>query len=197
VATAIALAYYLLVSRGKVGKKAVTIVVGGVLVAAATIWLQAHYGSLLGAVAHRFSGINQALGERMYSYRAAASYFQDFPLGAGLGTTASAGGLNLRGEITDGNFARIFADLGPVGLVQFGLVITVGIRQALLVRGNVGFALLLAVYCVVALGTNVFDIYYVGHLFWIVLGLTDSSSATRSAVEGWAGANQALVPDPV
>jgi hypothetical protein len=38
---------------------------------------------------------------------------------------------------------------------------------------------LLAVYCMVALGTNVFDMYYVGHLFWIVLGLIDSAPIQR------------------
>jgi len=196
VGTMVALAYYLLSSHANIAKKTVTIVVGGLLIVGSTIWLQAHFAGLLSLVSHRFSGINEALGERMYSYRAAAAYFSDFPFGAGLGTTASAGGLNLRGEITDGNFARIFADLGLLGLFLFGLVIVLGIRRALLTRGNVGLAVLLVVYCVVAVGTNVFDIYYAGHLFWIVLGIIDSGPiARRISVRRWQPSPSGLIPE--
>jgi hypothetical protein len=196
VAALIAVAYYVFAAHGKVGKKAATILVGGLLVLGGVIWVQAHFGGVLDLLAHRFTGINDALGERIYSYEAAVDYFRDFPLGAGLGTTASAGGINLRGEITDGNFARIFADLGLAGLLSFAIVIILGVRRALLTRGSTGLAILLVVYCIVAVGTNVFDTYYVGHLFWLVLGLVDCRQlAPVPAPVLWKQSGTGLIPE--
>lgn len=173
VATLIALGYYLFASRGTIRSKVIAATVGGLLLTAAVMWVSVSNEEVLQLLLHRFSSIGEALGERSYSYIIAMSYFRDFPFGAGLGTTAPTD-LNLRGEITDGNFMRIFADLGPIGLLLFLSVVVMGIGRAARSSGGGGWIVMLIVYCIVALGTNVFDTYYAGHLFWAALGMVDA-----------------------
>jgi hypothetical protein len=173
VATIIALLYYLFASRGSIGGKVATVVVAAAITGGVAIWITSNYADVFALLLARFASIGEALGERAYSYVTALDYFRDFPFGLGLGSTVPTN-LNFRGEITDGNFARIFADLGPAGLLLFLAVILLTMRRALRAPGGKGFFIFLVVYSVVALGTNVFDAYYSGHLFWAALGIADS-----------------------
>jgi hypothetical protein len=189
IATMLALVYYLFATRVKMRWKLVSVLVGGAVLISVAVWVNAKYAGILDLLIHRLVTINEALAERASAYAAAGSYFSDFPFGAGVGTTVSAAGrtaLNLRGEITDANFARIFADLGPAGLLLFVAVIVLAVHRAFRLRGGLGWVVLLAIYCIVAVGMNVFDTYYVGHLFWLLLGLVDSmplpAVAARRAV---------------
>jgi hypothetical protein len=74
----------------------------------------------------------------------------------------------------DANFLRIWADLGILGFGTFIMIILFALRRALATGEPFAWTLIVLIYCVQALGSNVFDNFYVSHLFWLLLGVIDS-----------------------
>lgn len=117
--------------------------------------------------------------ERAVTYRKGWGFLSDFPFGMGIGATLSAtdsAGAHPGGQVVDANFMRILADLGLMGFILFMTVLAFGVRAVFVRRKSMGFIVILFIYCFQATGTNVFDSYYVGHLFWLFLGISDTAS---------------------
>jgi hypothetical protein len=112
-------------------------------------------------------------------YLPGLSYFNDFPLGVGLGGTSSgadSAGLARRGQVVDANFMRILADLGIVGILSFLSVLWFAGESAMRKENGWGWLLIIGLICGVCLGTNILDSYYVSHCFWLLLGVIDTPS---------------------
>jgi hypothetical protein len=104
------------------------------------------------------------------------------PFGMGLGATTSAAdsyGYNSGGQIVDANHLRILADLGPIGFVLFVLLVAHAVWLSRRARLFVPFGLVVLGYNLQALGTNVFDSYYTGHLYWMYVGMIGAATAQR------------------
>lgn len=99
-------------------------------------------------------------------------FFLEYPFGLGLGATLSASetaGFHINGQVVDANYMRILADLGFPGLAIFMSLLINAIKKAY--NKNKEILLIILVFSLQALGTNVFDTYYSIHLFWIFLAL--------------------------
>jgi hypothetical protein len=111
-------------------------------------------------------------------YGPGLAYMVDFPFGVGLGGTSSgaqAAGLAARGQVVDANFMRILTDLGLLGLWSFVAILFLAARSALKKKDDsVGWMLLIGLICLICLGTNTLDSYYVSHCFWMFLGAIDT-----------------------
>lgn len=177
-ATVLALWYYLVAGQGKVRTRVLSILVAVAAIVVMALAFEARYPGVLGVTADKALSSGSALSERLHSYRVGWDYFQRFPLGLGLGATSSAvynAGLIVGEEVTDANFARILADLGVAGVTLFGVVLVAAIVVATRKREALGWLTMLGIYCLVSLGTNVFDVFYVAHLFWFFLGALDTA----------------------
>jgi hypothetical protein len=104
------------------------------------------------------------------------------PFGMGLGATTSAAdsyGYNPGGQIVDANHLRILSDLGPIGFILFVLLVAHAVWLSRQARLFVPFGLIVLGYNLQALGTNVFDSYYTGHLYWMYVGMIGAATAQR------------------
>jgi cell division protein FtsW (lipid II flippase) len=118
-----------------------------------------------------------AYSERAVSYRKALTLQGEFPFGMGIGATTSAAdasGANPGGQVVDANYMRILVDLGAIGLYLFLAVLTFGARSVIVRHRSKAFIVILFIYAFQATGTNIFDSYYVTHLFWLFLGIIDT-----------------------
>jgi hypothetical protein len=183
-ATALALVYYLIAGQGRVRTRLLSIVAAVVAIVILAFAFEARYPGVLGYTADKALSSTSALSERLHSYRVGWDYFQRFPLGLGLGATSSAvynANLIVGEEVTDANFARILADLGIIGVTLFGVVLAAAIVVATYKREALGWLTMLGIYCLVSLGTNVFDVFYVAHLFWFFVGALDCAEKRPAA----------------
>jgi hypothetical protein len=115
--------------------------------------------------------------ERMVSFNKGWEVISEYPLGLGVGANTSgadSAGANPGGQVVDANFLRIWADLGILGFGTFIMIILFALRRALATGEPFAWTLIVLIYCVQALGSNVFDNFYVSHLFWLLLGVIDS-----------------------
>jgi len=188
-ATAIAVAYFLLAGQGKARTRLLSIIAAFALIAALAIAFESRYSGVLAYTADRALSSGSALSERFHSYQVGWNYFLRFPLGLGLGATSSAvsnAGLIVGEEVTDANFARILADLGIVGVTIFGVLLFSAYSTALRAKDALAWITILIIYSLVSLGTNVFDVFYVVHLFWLFAGMIDSAGprTSRSRASG-------------
>jgi hypothetical protein len=123
------------------------------------------------------SSIYASISSDQRGYGQGLLYFEDFPMGVGLGATSSVTdsmGLAKRGQVVDANFMRILADLGILGLFSFFFIILTAACAALKREHGFGWLLLYGVIIVICIGTNTLDSYYVSHLFWLFLGIIDT-----------------------
>ena len=115
--------------------------------------------------------------ERAISYQKGLMYLSEFPFGMGIGATTSAadnGGAHPGGQVVDANYMRILSDLGIVGLYVFIAVLVFATRSIFVRQRPKAFLVILLIYSFQATGTNVFDSYYVTHLYWLFLGIIDT-----------------------
>jgi hypothetical protein len=181
-ASVLAVGYFLVAGRGKATTRALSIAAAVVVVAIMAIGFESRYPGVLAYTADKALSSSSALSERFHSYQVGWNYFLRFPFGLGLGATSSAvynAGLIVGEEVTDANFARILADLGIAGVVLFAVVVISAYLRAMTKRNALGWMTVLSIYLLVSLGTNVFDIFYVAHLFWVFVGVIDTESPRR------------------
>jgi hypothetical protein len=129
------------------------------------------------------------LGERRASYGKGLSFLTEHPFGLGLGATTSAAqdsGAHVNGQVVDAYYMRVASDLGVQGLVLFLVVLAVAALQSLCHSVILGIAVLVAIYSLQSIGTNVLDTFFVSHAFWLLLGL--SGTEARGATYGPKGA---------
>jgi hypothetical protein len=103
-------------------------------------------------------------------------YLRTFPLGVGLGGTASSAataGYVSKGEVSDANFMRIAADLGLPGLSLFLLLLGFAGWRAWTSDHRMAWLTFLCIHCGIMLSTNVFDSFYVAQGFWLLLALLE------------------------
>jgi hypothetical protein len=106
-------------------------------------------------------------------------YVSSFPFGVGLGgsgNAASDAGLQQWGKVVDANYMRVFADLGMQGLLLFLVIIGFGIHAGWRKRKNLGMSCIIFIFALVAVGTNVFDGHLTPHIFWLVMGMADTTA---------------------
>lgn len=117
--------------------------------------------------------------ERSESFFKGLNVSLEFPLGMGVGATTSAAGdagANPVGQIVDSNYMRMICDLGYTGFYLFVAVIATSIFSVFHNEKSKFYLLLISIYCFQANFTNVFDTYYVNHIFWLILGLINAKS---------------------
>jgi hypothetical protein len=167
--------FYVLISPRKNRALNAGILLGG-LFAAAVILIQvtgSFEGGLDYYLSRREDFHDMLEGRRGYSV--GIDYITAFPLGVGLGgsgNAAYAAGLMQWDKVVDANFMRIWADLGIQGLIMFALAIGFAMRAGL--KRHFGLTVMIGVYLLVAVGTNVFDGHLTPQLFWMVLGMADT-----------------------
>lgn len=197
----VALAYLVFAARGNRGVRVLTvlafvgaIIYGGAKAGAAADPIRERVQSR--ATGEILEGLERFFDER--GYKPAIGYLRDFPMGVGLGGTASAAdnaGLLTRPEVADANFMRIAADLGPVGLLLFLAVIGAAAGVAWRSEHRLAWSAYLVIHCGIMLSTNVLDSYYISQSFWLTLALLaadgDRGRAAPSATV------PALAADPV
>jgi len=95
----------------------------------------------------------------------------------GIGATTSAAdsqGAHPGGQVVDANYIRILADLGFIGFASFLMILFFVLIKSLKLKNGFAYLSIIAIYCMQALGTNIFDSQYVVHIFWLLLGFIDS-----------------------
>ena len=163
---------FLLLDERSMTRRAGMIALSAGLALAAVLYLESRVSGTVAYLLHRVVSMADALGERGDMYQEGLRYLADYPLGLGLGAASPAGatGLNIRTEVSDANYLRIVADLGLVGLGVFLLVLGRAGVRALFGPGR-PWGVAVAAICVVALGSNVFDTYYLSHMLWLLVGM--------------------------
>jgi hypothetical protein len=98
------------------------------------------------------------------------------PLGVGLGMLSHKAA-EIEGlfpyAVTDGNLFRIVAETGIPGITLFALLVIIGLTRVAAAR-RFDVAAPMALLLVGAMGSNVFDLYYIGFVFWLLLGIAVS-----------------------
>ena len=124
-------------------------------------------------VYNKFELLDGALNERSYQYDNFVKIIMDYPLGVGLGLlTNKAADLGLLLTTPDGNYYRIFGELGILGIISFVLLLINSLYKSYKMIFKLFFVILI-VYIIQAVGTNVFDIYAASFLFWYIIGFVN------------------------
>lgn len=173
-------------------------ILGGAFVIAAIgmIVITANSDAGLEYYINRKEDYNSSVFEFRSGYTVGMTYITAFPLGVGLGgsgNAASGAGFQNWPKVVDANFMRIFADLGVQGLLLFLVILGVSFYCALRKRKNFGLACIMAIYAMVALGTNVFDGHLTPQLFWLFMGMADTK---KESFEAEQASEPAPVDDP-
>jgi hypothetical protein len=130
---------------------------------------ESSYGMVVDLL-NRFDNIEEAFSERKYQFDNFIYIITHYPFGVGLGLLShKAADLGLVLTTPDGNYYRIFGELGVFGVMAFVMLMISTLFRAFVWRMHVVFIVCI-VYILQALGTNVFDLYAAGFLFWFLVG---------------------------
>jgi hypothetical protein len=126
---------------------------------------------------NRFTAFDNAFSERSSQFENFLFLIKKYPFGVGLGLlTHKASDLNLLLTTPDGNYYRIFGELGVIGFLSFIFMLTSSIYISY--RRNLRlFFIVLIVYALQSFGTNVFDLYAASFFFWYILGQVNGSES--------------------
>lgn len=128
------------------------------------------------------AGQTISLTERETYYQI-VPHLDRYPFGMGLGATTShadAAGYNPGGQMVDANHMRFLADLGPIGLGAFILIVGFSFFKAISLKSKVWLGVVIFVMNLQATVTNVFDSYYVSHLYWLITGIISGAGGARN-----------------
>jgi hypothetical protein len=115
--------------------------------------------------------------DRSSGYIRGLEIFFNAPFGLGMGATTNMNsyhGYAYGIEIVDANHMRILTDLGFIGLFLFLIILLTALYYTYLNNIVFSYGMVLLAFNAIALGTNIFDTYYVGWLYWLVLGIISS-----------------------
>lgn len=119
-----------------------------------------------------------AVSTRLDQWKLGIRYFVEYPFGYGTGTLGHKSVQYVTCGVYDGNYFKIMAETGIVGIVCFIFIIIIDVAlfvKMLLAKKadsdtTVLFCILL-LYFLQAIGSNVWDLYYINVVFWIIQGL--------------------------
>lgn len=174
--TALAMLYIMFFAKGSKAARPLIIVASLVLSAAAVVFITQKSEAGLEYYLSRKDDYHSLLQGRR-GYTVGWEYISAFPLGVGVGgsgNAAQSAGFAQLDKVVDANFMRIFADLGVPGILTFFVVLGLSLEAAVKRSRNTGYACIILIYMIVALGTNVWDGHLTPQLFWLVLGLADT-----------------------
>lgn len=183
-ATAIAAGFFFIAPGSS---RTFRVIGGGVFAAGAAIVFAVLAANAEGGLDYylsRRNDFNNMLAGRQ-GYPLGLEYLSAFPLGVGLGGSGGAAftaGLLSWGKVVDANFMRIAADLGIQGVLLFIAILIAAFYSSIRVRRVSGLSMLIVIYILVAIGTNVFDGHITPHLFWILLGVADTAEDAEQPV---------------
>jgi hypothetical protein len=124
---------------------------------------------------NRFNAIDNAFNERSYQFENFIYLISKFPFGVGLGLLShKASDLNLLFTTPDGNYYRIFGETGFFGFVSFAILIISSVYKSYKRKLKL-FFIIIIVYLLQSLGTNVLDLYAASFFFWYVIGQVNGS----------------------
>jgi hypothetical protein len=119
-----------------------------------------------------------AVSSRTDQWKLGIKYFVDYPWGYGIGTLGHKSVKYISKGIYDGNYFKILAETGIVGIGCFILMPLLNfiyfMKLYLRKKANSEITLLfsiLVLFYFQAVGSNVWDLYYTNIVFWIVQGL--------------------------
>lgn len=161
------------------------------LIGAGTVWTwrfaqtQPWFSVAVQEFDSRVGQLNYTVEERSDQWARALQLAKQEPLGVGLGMLGNKA-RDIEGlypyAITDGDLFSILAEQGVPGLALFLIMAVTAMGRILATRRfDVGAPFLLLL--VGAIGTNLFDLYYISFVFWLLLGcaLTVPPRARRQA----------------
>jgi len=127
------------------------------------------------------SGGRSAISGRVNQWYYGMEVIANNPFGVGIGELGHKAARFAKGGVYDGNYFKIFAEIGLIGFLFFLLIILDIIKRFILILNskqhvyNNGEKILMFVilifYMIQAIGTNVWDLYYSNIIFWLILGL--------------------------
>jgi O-antigen ligase len=128
---------------------------------------------------NRLNAFDNAFNERSDQYVNFLYLIFNFPFGVGLGLLShKASDLNLLYTTPDGNYYRIFGELGFLGFISFLILILSCLYKSYKQKLRL-FLIIIMVYFLQAFGTNVFDLYVASFFFWYVIGQVNGFSKSR------------------
>lgn len=124
-------------------------------------------------ITRRFNKIGGAADERSAQWFGVIQSATKNLFGSGLGTLSHKGvdfGFPL--VCPDGNYMRILGDTGFIGLILFLLLNILSLKNTYKKKEWPIFVIII-IYMIQAIGTNVFDLFYSSFIYWYVLGLSN------------------------
>lgn len=123
--------------------------------------------------------IKKMLGERSTQWNAALLTFLDYPFGLGIGAAGHKAvpyGLSI---VNDGNWIRVLVETGVIGIITFVVLNLMAVVR--LIKGKKYYlTILILTFCLAAIGSNVFDLYYSSFIYWFFLGSACKLGKTKS-----------------
>ena len=123
---------------------------------------------------NKIASFSEAASERADQKDSFFTLIKSYPLGIGFGLLShKSADLGFVYAIPDGNYYRIGGELGVFGLISFLFIIVIAVIK-LYYKKEYTIIIVILLYCLQAYGTNVFDLYMCGFLFWFLLGISFS-----------------------
>lgn len=120
--------------------------------------------------------VEKMVSTRISQWRIGIDTFFDYPFGAGLGTMGhKAAEAGFTEVVADGNYLRMLSEIGIIGFCTFLILIIRGVKNVFGKQMEI-LAVLIG-FCLQAVGSNVFDLFYSSLFFWYLLGYANHYSS--------------------
>lgn len=125
----------------------------------------------INSVIERFGSFNDAIDERNQSWFDGISKTKNLIIGDGLGRYGHKAALFTDNIIPDGNYFRIFSELGIIGLFLFLSIIVSSLFKSYkkLNKYYIEFAIILMI-CLQGVGSDIFSFQLIAPIFWFTIG---------------------------
>lgn len=125
--------------------------------------------SFQGHVLRRFDTFDISMfTSRTNQWESAIDIFLEYPLGYGLGSAGHKSATLGLSVVPDGNYFRILVETGIFGILTFSGFNIQGLKSSW--QKNKYLFVILIIYLLQAIGTNVFDLMYSSFIYWFILG---------------------------
>ncbi|HUX95577.1 MAG TPA: hypothetical protein VMV47_07575 [Bacteroidales bacterium] len=160
--------------RPKLNKKLLAAIIIIVIIffgAVYIMWDNVVFSKFIIELGKKVARLFNAYEERIETWKTAINLSIKYPFGLGLGILSHKGiQNNFIYSVADGNYFRILGDIGYLGLINFLILVFAGLLL-LYKKRMMSILISIIVFLMQAIGTNVFDLYYISFLFWFFLGI--------------------------